>query len=169
MVDAFRDGWGDEVSLVVETRDAELRASETLKKGNADKAVDWPAKRKWLIVLALAAMTFILALGSSVAAPGVNEAMKEFHTTSSVLGSMVIYVYNIGLEIGPLILAAMSILRSLFRAFVSLAGAPLYETLGLGWGKSILGFISLALMPVPFLFIRYGEAIRASSRFQPRL
>lgn len=31
MVDAFRDGWGDEVSLVVETRDAELRASETLK------------------------------------------------------------------------------------------------------------------------------------------
>ncbi|KAG5927368.1 hypothetical protein E4U42_002311 [Claviceps africana] len=66
-------------------------------------------------------------------------------------------------------LAATSILRSVFGAFVPLAGGPLYENLGLGWGNSTLGFVALGLIPVPFLFMRYGEAIRTSPRYQPRL
>ncbi|KAG6014637.1 hypothetical protein E4U43_006317 [Claviceps pusilla] len=66
-------------------------------------------------------------------------------------------------------LAATSILRSLFGAFVPLAGGPLYENLRLGWGNSTLGFVALGLIPVPFLFMRYGEAIRTSRRYQPKL
>jgi hypothetical protein len=66
-------------------------------------------------------------------------------------------------------LAAATILRSLFGAFLPLAGPPLYDALGLGWGNSTLGFIAVALIPVPFLFIRYGEAIRTNPRFQPAL
>lgn len=66
-------------------------------------------------------------------------------------------------------LAATNILRSLFGAFLPLAGAPLYERLGLGWGNSALGFIAVALIPVPFLFIKYGEAIRKNPRYQPTL
>ena len=67
------------------------------------------------------------------------------------------------------VLAATSILRSLFGAFLPLAGQPLYDSLGLGWGNSILGFIAVGLIPIPFLFVRYGEAIRKSPRFQPAL
>lgn len=66
-------------------------------------------------------------------------------------------------------LAALAVLRSLLGAFLPLAGPPLYEALGLGWGNSTLGFIALALVPVPFLFMRYGEAIRTNSRYQPTL
>lgn len=58
-------------------------------------------------------------------------------------------------------IAAATIVRSLFGAFLPLTGAPLYRALGLGWGNSLLGFIALTFSPVPYLFYRYGERLRA--------
>lgn len=57
-------------------------------------------------------------------------------------------------------LAANTLLRSLFGAFLPMAGPAMYKSLGLGWGNSLLGFIGLAFIPVPFLFWNYGEKIR---------
>lgn len=42
----------------------------------------------------------------------------------------------------------------------------MYTRLGLGWGNSLLAFIAIALLPIPFLFLRYGERIRLNPRFQ---
>lgn len=36
----------------------------------------------------------------------------------------------------------------------------MYDKLGLGWGNSLLGFIAVALIPVPILFMKYGEFLR---------
>jgi hypothetical protein len=41
----------------------------------------------------------------------------------------------------------------------------MYATLGLGWGNSVLGFIALALAPLPLIFYKYGERIRKSKLF----
>jgi sugar phosphate permease len=57
-------------------------------------------------------------------------------------------------------LAVNTVLRSLFGALLPLAGPPLYSQLGLGWGNSVLAFIGLAFIPVPFLFYKYGEMLR---------
>lgn len=57
-------------------------------------------------------------------------------------------------------LAANTILRSLFGTFLPLAGPYLYNSLGLGWGNSLLGFIALAFAPVPWFFYKYGERVR---------
>ncbi|KAF2808124.1 MFS general substrate transporter [Mytilinidion resinicola] len=57
-------------------------------------------------------------------------------------------------------LAASTLLRSLLGALLPLAGQNLYIKLGYGWGNSLLGFIGVAMLPFPFLFYRYGEAIR---------
>jgi sugar phosphate permease len=57
-------------------------------------------------------------------------------------------------------LAVNTVLRSLFGAILPLAGPPLYSKLDLGWGNSVLAFIGLAFVPVPFLFYRYGETLR---------
>jgi hypothetical protein len=62
-------------------------------------------------------------------------------------------------------LAANTVLRSLFGALLPLAGPPMYKALGLGWGNSVLGFIALAMAPIPVLFWKYGERIRESKRF----
>lgn len=58
--------------------------------------------------------------------------------------------------------AAATVSRSLVGALLPLAGNPMYDALGLGWGTSVLAFISLAFIPVPFVFWRYGERIRKS-------
>ncbi len=57
-------------------------------------------------------------------------------------------------------LAAFAVLRSIVAAFLPLAGPQMYATLGLGWGNSLLGFICIALIPVPVLIYRYGAVIR---------
>lgn len=63
-------------------------------------------------------------------------------------------------------IAANTILRSIFGAFIPLSGLSMYDKLGLGWGNSLLGFIGLALIPVPVIFRLYGERIRTNPRFQ---
>jgi hypothetical protein len=62
-------------------------------------------------------------------------------------------------------IAANTVLRSLLGALLPLAGPSMYEALGLGWGNSLLGFIALAMAPIPVLFWMYGEQLRLSKRF----
>jgi multidrug resistance protein len=57
-------------------------------------------------------------------------------------------------------LAATTVLRSVFGACLPLAGPKMYDSLGLGWGNSLLGFVALLFLPVPFIFQKYGERLR---------
>ncbi|KAI1263639.1 major facilitator superfamily transporter [Xylariaceae sp. FL1019] len=57
-------------------------------------------------------------------------------------------------------LAANAVLRSLFGALFPLFSLKLYNSLGYGWGNSVLAFIALALWPVSILFYWYGEGLR---------
>ena len=66
-------------------------------------------------------------------------------------------------------MAANTILRSLVGAVLPLAGPKMYATLGLGWGNSLLGFIALALCPIPWFFLKFGEQIRKNPRFEVKL
>ncbi|RWA06219.1 hypothetical protein EKO27_g8880 [Xylaria grammica] len=63
-------------------------------------------------------------------------------------------------------IAANIILRSTVGAFLPLAGPPLYDSLGLGWGNSLLGFICVALIPLPIVFQKFGARLRKSERFK---
>ena len=58
-------------------------------------------------------------------------------------------------------LAAVTVVRSIGGALLPLAALKMYADLGLGWGNSLLGFIAVGLIPVPFIFMRYGEFLRA--------
>lgn len=60
-------------------------------------------------------------------------------------------------------LAASKFLQSLMGAFLPLAGLPLFNRLGYGWGDSLLGFIALAFIPIPWLFFQYGEGLRSKT------
>ncbi|OCL08293.1 MFS general substrate transporter [Glonium stellatum] len=66
-------------------------------------------------------------------------------------------------------MAANTVLRSIFGGLLPLAGLSMYDKLGLGWGNSLLGFIGIAIIPVPIIFKIYGERIRTSPRFQLKL
>lgn len=56
--------------------------------------------------------------------------------------------------------AALVFMRSIFGAFLPLIGPNIYKSLGLGWGNTLLGFLALAVTPVPFAFLKWGGTIR---------
>lgn len=66
-------------------------------------------------------------------------------------------------------IAANTILRSLVGALLPLAGRKMYATLGLGWGNSLLGFIALAMCPIPYVLYTFGERIRKSDKGRLKL
>ncbi|KAF1943451.1 membrane transporter [Clathrospora elynae] len=63
-------------------------------------------------------------------------------------------------------IAANTVLRSIFGAVLPLSGLSMYDALGLGWGNTLLGFISLIFIPVPIFFRYYGERTRTNPKFK---
>lgn len=60
-------------------------------------------------------------------------------------------------------LAANAIVRSVMAAVLPLAAPKMYESLGYGWGNSLLAFLALAMVPVPLFLMKYGERMRLSN------
>lgn len=63
------------------------------------------------------------------------------------------------------VLAANSVLRSLFGAAFPLFTSYMYRDLGTHWASALPGFIALALVPFCYIFWRYGAKIRARCRY----
>ncbi|KAL7941937.1 major facilitator superfamily domain-containing protein [Trichoderma barbatum] len=63
-------------------------------------------------------------------------------------------------------IAAITVTRSFAGALLPLAGPPMYEALGYGWGNSLLGFVTLVLILMPVLFNRFGASLRKASPLQ---
>lgn len=63
-------------------------------------------------------------------------------------------------------LAANTFVRCVFGVTIPLAGPPLYNRLGLGWGNTLLGFLALTVSPASFWLLKYGERIRTNPKFQ---
>ncbi|RYP81035.1 hypothetical protein DL770_006025 [Monosporascus sp. CRB-9-2] len=66
-------------------------------------------------------------------------------------------------------LAANTAVRCVFGVTVPLAGPPLYNRLGLGWGNSLLGLLALTVVPASVWLLKYGERIRNNPKFMPEL
>ena len=63
--------------------------------------------------------------------------------------------------------AATTLLRNILGAVLPLVGPPMYDSLGLGWGNSLMGFIALAFVPMPILLMRYGSWMRWRFHVKP--
>ncbi|CAO2652589.1 Nn.00g008720.m01.CDS01 [Neocucurbitaria sp. VM-36] len=62
-------------------------------------------------------------------------------------------------------MAAASLSRSSFGAILPFAAKPMYRAMGVAWATSLLGFFSVALCVVPFVFLRYGAKMKERSKF----
>lgn len=63
------------------------------------------------------------------------------------------------------VLAANSVLRSLFGAAFPLFTTYMYQDLGIHWASSIPAFLAVACVPFPFLFYKYGPRIRKNCKY----
>lgn len=63
------------------------------------------------------------------------------------------------------VLAANSVLRSLFGVAFPLFTTQMYHNLGVNWASTLVAFLSLACAPLPVLFWLYGAKVRVMTQF----
>ncbi|KAK3318728.1 major facilitator superfamily transporter [Apodospora peruviana] len=62
--------------------------------------------------------------------------------------------------------SANSLARYGFAGAFPLFTIQMYSNLGIGWATSLFAFIALALMPVPWVFFKFGKQIRSRSQYE---
>ncbi|KKK13508.1 hypothetical protein ARAM_003518 [Aspergillus rambellii] len=78
------------------------------------------------------------------------------------------YIIDVYLMFANSAIAANTLVRSGLGGAFPLFGAQMYHRLGVNWASSLLGFITLAMIPIPIIFFIYGKKIRAMSKFSPK-
>ncbi|KAI9371207.1 major facilitator superfamily domain-containing protein [Aspergillus egyptiacus] len=61
--------------------------------------------------------------------------------------------------------AANTFLRSVFAGCFPLFATAMFRNLGVPWASSVLGFVAIALIPIPYLFYVFGPRIRARGKW----
>jgi hypothetical protein len=59
----------------------------------------------------------------------------------------------------------VTLIRYVAAGGMVVVSIPFYENLGVGKTLSVLGGISAAMVPVPYLFYIYGKKVRSWSKF----
>ena len=62
-------------------------------------------------------------------------------------------------------LGFMTVSRYCAAGGMTIVGVPFYRNMGVHWTLTILGCISAIMVPVPYVFYRYGPVIRRWSRY----
>lgn len=60
-------------------------------------------------------------------------------------------------------LAGNSLVRYVFGGVLPLAGSKMYHNMGVNFAGTMLGVIEVIMIPIPFVFYRYGRYIRQRS------
>ncbi|KAJ5875055.1 uncharacterized protein N7473_012402 [Penicillium subrubescens] len=69
---------------------------------------NWKTYKKARQLVFMAFNTFLTPLASSMFAPGVEDVMREFGSSSTMLASFVVSVYVLGYMVGPFLIAPLS-------------------------------------------------------------
>jgi hypothetical protein len=78
------------------------------------------------------------------------------------------YIIDVYLMNANSAIAANGLIRSSFGAGFPLFATAMYHKLGVNWATSLLGFLGVAMFPVPILFYIFGPTIRKWSRYSPK-
>lgn len=77
------------------------------------------------------------------------------------------YIIDVYLMHANSAIAGNTMLRSFAGGGFPLFASYMYGRLGVDWATSLLGFLCVALIPVPVLFFFYGSKLRSMSKFSP--
>jgi DHA1 family multidrug resistance protein-like MFS transporter len=87
---------------------------------------------------------------------------SSFFTIGAFLlfNSILNYLPDAYPEYAASVLAGNDFMRSSFGAGFPLFASAMYNNLGVGWASSLLAFLSIAFIPIPFVLYKYGETLR---------
>lgn len=78
------------------------------------------------------------------------------------------YIIDVYMMFANSAIAANTLVRSSLGGAFPLFAVQMYHRLGVAWASSLLGFITIAMIPIPIGFYVYGKRIRAMSKFTPK-
>ncbi|KII93810.1 hypothetical protein PLICRDRAFT_101527 [Plicaturopsis crispa FD-325 SS-3] len=102
----------------------------------------------------------------SIWAPLVSAGFMGFSICWIFL-ALINYIIDAYLFVAASALAANTVCRSLAGAAFPLFATQMYDALGTQWASSLVGFVALLLMPIPFVLKRYGPHLRQHSKYAP--
>ncbi|KAK4667757.1 uncharacterized protein QC764_704880 [Podospora pseudoanserina] len=70
--------------------------------------LNFPNRKKYLILCLLSAITLLTPFASSILAPGITYLNRDFENDNEIVGAMTVSVYLLGYTVGPLFLAPLS-------------------------------------------------------------
>ncbi|GAA5857247.1 hypothetical protein JCM8547_009396 [Rhodosporidiobolus lusitaniae] len=79
------------------------------------------------------------------------------------------YIIDAYLSTAASALATLTFVRYPISGGAVMFTGPMYKSLGRHWAMSLLGFLSLAMSAIPFMFFKYGPKIRSWSRYTPKV
>lgn len=88
-----------------------------------------------------------------------NSLIKDLQANSPQFLQALNYIIDAYLIVAASAIAANTILRSFFGAGFPLFATQMFDKLGIDWAGSLLGFLAVAFMPIPFLFYMFGEKV----------
>lgn len=86
---------------------------------------------------------------------GAGNCLVFIYSSSYLAGSYGIYAASA--------LAGNAVIRSFVGGTLPLAGPAMYKAMSPQWAGTFLGLLEVALIPIPFVFYKYGHRIRAAS------
>lgn len=86
---------------------------------------------------------------------GAGNCLVFIYASNYIAGSYGIYAASA--------LAGNSVVRSIVGGTLPLAGPKMYSAMSPQWAGTLLGLVQVALIPIPFVFYKYGDRIRAKS------
>lgn len=121
--------------------------------------------------------SFILPIGLFIfawtARPDIHWIVPIVAQGISILGSILVYVSSnffmvdtYGAKYGASASGASSLTRYTLSAAFPLFTLQFYRALGVGWATSILGFCTILMAPIPWVFYRWGPILRSRSAYE---
>jgi DHA1 family multidrug resistance protein-like MFS transporter len=121
--------------------------------------------------------SFILPTGLFIfawtARPDIHWIVPIIAQGISILGSILVYVSSnffmvdtYGAKYGASASGASSLTRYTLSAAFPLFTLQFYRAVGVGWATSILGFCTILMAPIPWVFFRWGPVLRSRSAYE---
>lgn len=149
------------------------RALSARKRGK-EMAKLPPEQRLWIAMLGAPMLPASLFLFGWTARPHIHWISPVAAEALFSCGNLLIFTCaslyltdSYGAIYGASAWSSNTFLRYLFATVFPLFAEQMYQGLGIGWASSLLGFVTLALMPIPFAFYVWGPRLRQNSKYRP--
>ncbi|KAI4117748.1 MAG: hypothetical protein LQ345_002077 [Seirophora villosa] len=83
----------------------------------------------------------------------------------AIITAVDLYIADVYARFAGSAISAVAMGENIFAAWLPLASARMYETLGYAWASTLLGFVALGLTAAPVALWWKGEWVRGKSRF----